>query len=275
MELKSALRDKLSEDDILHVGRAFELVGTIAIVEFGEIAVEKKKVVANVLLNLHKNIETVVEKTEDISGEYRVASFHVLAGSNTTETIHKENGCSFRVDITKAYFSSRLGSERLRVARQVRPLEKVLCLFAGVGPFAINIARQEKTATVLGVEINPDAVSYFEENLAINRVGDRVSILGGDVATVVPSIAEVFDRIVLPAPKNAEDFLDLVLPKLKKGGYGHLYTFAAVEELGTVGGRIKDKAKELGCDIDVLLTRKCGNVGAYHYRVVVDFLKRN
>ena len=40
-----------------------------------------------------------------------------LAGADKTETEYKEHGCRFKVDVVKAYFSPRLSTERLRVAK--------------------------------------------------------------------------------------------------------------------------------------------------------------
>lgn len=271
MNLKEALAEKLSPKDIDLVGRAFEQIGTIALVELDKLAKKKKKIVAETIMQLHKNIKTVAEKVEDVSGVYRLPKFEVLLGEKTTETEHKENGCVFFIDINKAYFSAKLGSERLRVAELVLPKENVLCLFAGVGPFAINIAKRQKTASVTSIEINPDAVAYAKKNAAANKVADRMTIVAGDVAEVLPTLNGKFDRIVMPAPKNAEEFLEETLKHVRKKGFVHLYTFAPVEELGAIGEKIKTRAKELGYTIKVLLTRKCGDVGAYHHRVVVDF----
>lgn len=271
MNLKEALEDLLPAEDIEKVGRAFEQVGTIAIVELPDISSAKKKIVADVLMKLHKNVKTVVEKVEDVSGSYRLPKFSIISGEDTTETIHKENGCVFAVDLNTAYFSSKLGSERLRVAELAKPKENILCLFAGVGPFAITCAKKQKTVQMTTVEINPAAVASAKKNAILNKVADRMTILQGDVKEILPTIKGKFNRILMPAPKNAEEFLADTLKKVTKKGFVHLYTFAPVEEVPSVGERIKAKAEELGYKIKVLLVRKCGDVGAYNHRVVVDF----
>lgn len=271
MKLNDALKDRLTAEEIAYVGRAFEQIGSIAIVELPDLSLEKKKIVAETIMKLHKNVLTVVDKVEDVSGPYRIPRFDVILGEETTETIHKENGCVFSADINKAYFSAKLGHERLRVAELVKPDETVLCLFAGVGPFAITIAKKHKTVHVTSVEINPDAVTYAKKNAVLNKVADRMTTLEGDVANVLPTIKGKFDRVLMPAPKNADEFLEETLKKVKKNGFVHLYTFAPVEELEILEEKIVEKAEELGYQIKVSLVRKCGDVGAYHHRVVVDF----
>src|SRR5207244_5720838 len=80
-----------------------------------------------------------------------------------------EFGLRYLVDVEHAYFSPRLGSERWRVARQVRPGEVVVDMFAGVGPYAILIARTRKPKSVHAIDANPAAVELLRENARRNR----------------------------------------------------------------------------------------------------------
>ena len=75
----------------------------------------------------------------------------------------------------------------------------------------------------------------------------------------------------MPAPKNAADYLEETLKKAKKGAIIHLYTFLSKEELQSIGKNIAGRCKKAGKAVKILHTRKCGNIGPYHYRVVIDF----
>ena len=41
--------------------------------------------------------------------------------------------------------------------------------FAGVGPFAIEIAKSHPRASVLAIELNPSAYGYMLKNIRLNK----------------------------------------------------------------------------------------------------------
>ena len=285
MNLRQALKDKLSEEEIEVLNRSFEVIGDIGIIELADKLLAKKQEIAHALAHVQKSIRVVLRKTEDVGGKYRVPEYEIIYRDDDrdfswvpkdlrpkiiTETVHREHGCRFKIDPTKAYFSGKLSGERDRIRQQVKDNEKILCLFAGVGPFPIVIAKS-KDVLITAVEINPKAVAYFRENILINKVSEKIDIIEGDAGTVLPTIKGKFDRILMPAPKNASDFLEDVLNNAKKGTIVHLYTFAPEEEIDLVGKKVEERCKLAGKNIKVQLVKRCGNIGPYHYRVVVDF----
>src|SRR3989449_9303177 len=84
----------------------------------------------------------VVGQDHGVKAERRVRSIEVIAGERRTTTVHTEHGLRYRVDLAQAYFSPRLASERQRIAGLVLEGEVVADPFAGVGPFAILIAKR-------------------------------------------------------------------------------------------------------------------------------------
>lgn len=210
---------------------AFDVVGDIAIVEPGIDGEE--------FLKKHNSVNVVLAKKGEVEGEFRVRDYDILASRpeardfsdvpalirprKLTETVHKESGCRFKVDPTEAYFSVRLGTERARVAKKVKKGEKVLVMFAGVGPYPVVIAKTAEPDSVIGVEINPYAVLFFEDNIVLNKLEGRVRAVEGDVKDIVPKLKEEFDRIIMPLPKDSENFLYLALKKIRKKGHIHLY----------------------------------------------------
>jgi tRNA (guanine37-N1)-methyltransferase len=87
-----------------------------------------------------------------------------------------------------------------------------------------------KAKEVVGIEINPEGHRYGLENLKINKIRNARLCLG-DVRKVVPELNEKFDRILMPLPKSAEDFLDVALSASKKGTVIHFYDFLFEEEI--------------------------------------------
>ena len=283
MDLKTSLSAKLNETELKLLPRAFEVVGDIAILELPEELLKKKKSIANAVFKVQKNVKIVLNKVGEIEGVYRIPKMEVIAKKERvfegvpkkfipkapTETVHRESGCRYKVDVSKAYFSARLSGERERIASQIKSRERILCLFAGVGPFAILPAKRKKIK-IIAIEINPDAVNYMRENIEMNKVEDKVEALLGDVAEVLPKVKGKFNRIIMPAPKNAADFLELALTKAKKGTIIHLYTFAQIEEIDALGKRIKARCIAAKKNVEILQVRKAGEIGAYTYRVAVD-----
>jgi len=127
----------VSPKDLLGFQPSFEVIGDIAIVE--DIDAER---VASALMSTNKSIKVVIAPLSDVEGEFRTRRFRHVAGEARTVTTHKEHGLRYRVDLEGAYFTPRLGTERLRVAGLVRPGDVVLDMFAGVGPFALLMARR-------------------------------------------------------------------------------------------------------------------------------------
>lgn len=265
--LSESLSKVLSKKELSLVPSSFDVVGDIAILEFEkEFPKGKKKIVARALLETFPSVRVVVEKSDKVSGEYRVRGIKHLAGEKRTDTVHTEYGCKYKVDVACDYFSPRLGTERMRVASQVAEGERVLVLFAGVGPYAILIAKKRKPSEVVAVELNPHAVSAMKENVKLNKADVKVVL--GDAKKVTKKLG-VFDRIIMPLPKDAGDFLAVALPALKEGGAINFYTFAVsakeAEENLTV------KVIKLGHKPKIIQTAECGSYSARLSRYCVDF----
>ena len=104
-----------SPEDLLGFRPSFEVVGDIAMVEDND-----AERVAAALMSTSKSIKTVIAPISDVEGEFRTRRFRHVAGEARTVTLHKEHGLRYRVDLEGAYFTPRLGTERLRIASLVR-----------------------------------------------------------------------------------------------------------------------------------------------------------
>jgi tRNA (guanine37-N1)-methyltransferase len=220
--LRAALSGLLTEPELEDLTTSFDIIGDIAIVEIPETLEPKENEIGNALLTVHSNLKTVLKKLGAMEGEYRIRKVKHIAGENKTETIYREHGVSMKLDVSKAYFSVRLSTERKRISSLVHPREKVLVLFAGVGPFALVIAKDHPEAQITAVEINPDAVKYLRENVKMNK--SSIKVLEGDARDFQYS---GFDRVVMPLPHSAEKFLDLAYSAIKPGGTIHFYSIVA------------------------------------------------
>ncbi len=254
------------------VPRSYDLIGTIAIVEIKPELKKYERAIAKAIMEIHKPIKTVLKKASAMEGKYRVRSVKILAGEKTTVTTYREHGCLIKLDVAKVYFSVRLSHERERISSFVHEKENVLVMFAGVGPFALVIAKKHKGARVAGVELNPTAVRYFKENIKLNKLHNCEAIKG-DVKKIIPTrFANFADRVIMPLPHSAETFLDSAFLAAKDGAVIHFY--AMVDE-GDMPHKIieiiSQAAKENGIMIEILNWKIVRPYAPHISQVVIDF----
>jgi len=268
------LADKLPPHLLASVPRAIDFVGDIAIIEIPPELGDHKKTVGEALLKAHKHTKTVLAKSGAVEGVYRIRDFEVIAGVEKTATVYREYGCVYHVDVARAYFSPRLSSEHNRVASQVKDGEKVVDLFAGVGPFAIPIAKKHKNVRVYAVDVNPDAVSLLKKNVAVNRAEKQIVPVLGDARQVVrEQLFGKADRVIMNLPETALEFVDVACEALKaKGGIIHYYDFAKVSDpLETAKVRLTEAVNRNNRKVKkILLAKTVRAVAPYTWQVVVD-----
>jgi tRNA (guanine37-N1)-methyltransferase len=201
---------------------SFELIGSIAVIN--DLNGRDEEDVVEGITENHPHVETILLKEEQLSGEFRVGGYRKIYGEET-ETVHTEFGIDIKVDPTKAYYSERFSTERKRIADQIRSGEKVLIMFAGVGPFALIAAKHSEAEKIVAVEKNPEACEYLKENIKLNNFEDRIEAYCGDVEDILPDLEDEFDHIVMPLPGKADSFLKLASEKAVENGVIHYYRF--------------------------------------------------
>ena len=142
-------------------------------------------------------------------------------------------------------------------------------MFSGIAPYPLVISKNTDAKMIYGIEMNPFAHEYAEENLILNKV-DNIKLFLGDVNYVLPKINRKFDRILMPLPKGAGAFLDIALSKIKKNGIIHFYDFLDKKD---IPGLAVEKIKKVcyGKKFKILNVVKCGQYSPGKYRVCVDF----
>jgi tRNA (guanine37-N1)-methyltransferase len=255
---------------------AFDVIGSrkkaVAIVEVPEEADEKA--VAEEIMKLNKNVKSVLKKVSKRKGSYRLEDLELIAGDANTEVIHKEFGYILKLDPRKVYFSPREAVERQRISSQVKPKETVMVMFSGSMPYGIAIAKkQPKVKRIYGVEINEDAHHFAEENIRINKVSHLVTSILGDVKETCPKYYGICDRIVMPLPLGAENFLDIAINCLKKkGGVIYFYSWGKEEDLYSVAlKQIEGQIKKLKKKFKVLDKRKVLPYSPRTFKICIDF----
>ncbi len=252
VDKKTTQREKEKVD----VG-AYDQVGDIVI-----LPEEGTKQQAEQLLK-QKAVKVVLRRKGIHSGEFRTQDLEWVAGEKRKETVYRENGVQMKVDVEKCYFSPRLSTERMRIAKQVKPGERVLVLFSGVGPYQLVIAKHAKPALIVGVEKNPAAHKYAVENC---KKYPNIELYNADAHAF--TYKKQFDRVLMPLPYSGEEFLQDAARLTKKGGIVHFYDFATAEEIPK---KSIDEIQKRIPKAKVLKVTKCGQYGPQRWRICVDF----
>lgn len=249
----------------------FDAIGDAAIIKFPlDTKTAVKKRIALALMRENKHVTRVFEKIGKTEGEERVAKLGWLAGKKDSVVLHKENGCSFYVDIKKVYFSPRLGSERLRIRKMVKPRETVLDMFCGVGPYSIEIAKIARE--VYAIDINKAATDLLKKNVLLNKL-NNLKVINGDSKSAVKKLRSRFDRIIMNFPMGSKSFLRSALSVAADRCVIHYYFFA-----NTSGGykkRIREEVSSIkklaGNRFSIRChSRNTGDVAPYLSRTCLD-----
>lgn len=219
---------------------AFDMIGHVAITKMRNRA--RAEQLAAWLMQRNGIIKSVY-LDEGVTGEYRTRRLSLIAGEDRPETEYKENGCSFIMDVRLVYFSPRLATERMLVAKSVSDEEKILDMFAGLGPFSINIARIRE-AVITAVDSNPYAISYMKRSLAMNRLKGKITPILGDAGSEIKKMG-MFNRIIMNLPHNAFQYLPVAIGHLSPGGVLNYYEILDQESLETRMEQFRDMGFQL------------------------------
>jgi tRNA (guanine37-N1)-methyltransferase len=268
------LEDKLPPHLLASLPHAIDFIGDIAIIEIPPELESHKNLLGEAILEANKRVTTVLTKSSAVEGVFRVRKFEVIAGQSKTETIHKEHGCVYHVDVAKTYFSPRLSHEHNRVASQVNEGETVVDMFAGVGAFSILIAKKHEDVRAYAIDVNPEAIKYLDKNIVANRAQGKVTPILGDVRKVVKKqLVGVADRVIMNLPEKAIEYIDVACEALKpEGGIMHYYEFAkAPNPLETTKIRLTEAVEKANRSISKVLFAKTVRATApFEWQIVVD-----
>ncbi len=219
---------------------SYSIIGDIAIINYKK-DMELLEKAAKEIVKINPKIKSVYAKI-DTEGEYRVPKLILLYGEKRTITKHKENGLIFYVDIEKTYFNPKLGGEHNRIANLTKDNEIVLDMFSGVGGFTLNIIKRNK-ANVLGVDINPHAISLSSLNYIVNKksLKGEAIFMRANALFLQDIIKNKFDRIIMNHPTGSINFLNTACKLVNDRANIHLY--AILENKNLKLDNIKNQLK--------------------------------
>ncbi len=248
----------------------YDVVGDIAVVTIPLELQHRQDVIGQAVLAANRRLKVVAKRAGHYGGEFRTLPLEIIAGENRKETFHKEHGILLNLHLEKVYFSVRSGEERRRIAALVQKNEEVLVLFSGIAAFPLIIAHLSPSKRIVGIEKNPSAHFYGLKNLTLNKKIKNVQLCKGDVADFLPRLTEKYDRVLMPLPSQAENYLDLALMRLKSRGILHFYDFQQKGRYEAAVKKIMTACEQNGRQLIGTEVVACGHIAPRKHRICVD-----
>lgn len=224
------------------------------------------------LASEHK-VKSII-KVKKIEGQKREPTIEILYG-NETETVHKENGCLFNLDLSKVMWAKGNNNERLRIAKLVGKGETVVDMFAGIGYFSIPIGVHSQADQIYSIEINPNSYHFLKNNITLNKINkkagyDRLVPILGDCAIEAPKYSA--DRVLMGYVKTTHHFLKPAMECVKDGGIIHYHETVPLKLIETRPyERVKKVAYECGeREVEVLNIQKIKRYAPGVEHIVLD-----
>ncbi|MBT4870416.1 MAG: hypothetical protein HON47_02490 [Candidatus Diapherotrites archaeon] len=268
--LKEALKGKLTKKEFEFAPKAFDSFGDIAVIEIPKELEKKKKLIGETLLEINPRFLTICSIESDHVGNYRVQKVKVIAGKKNLVATYKESAVTLKVPLGEVFFSPRLGSERLRIAQEIKKGEKIGCWFSGVGPYPVVFAKNSQMDSAVAIELNPVAHKYALENAKINKCEDKIEFVKGDVKKVYKKYKKVFDRIAMPLPHTGYQFLEEAFFCIKPKGMIYFYEIVEKEDFKLPEGQIREAAKKQKRKIRIMRKRRVRQFSPTKEQVVFD-----
>jgi len=230
--------------------------------KIGDILILNKcdKELAKRLLKEIPNTKTVMYRVGSIEGQFRQPKLKKLSGDGT-ETIHKEHGCLFKLDVSKIMWSKGNHRERIRIVKLVKTGEIIVDMFAGIGYFSIPLALHTKAKKIYSIEVNPIAYNYLCENIKLNKIKNIKPILENCLNVEIP---EKVDRVLMGLLPSSKNYLPKALEFVKIGGIIHYH--------GVDGEKPKQLEEDVKNYGKVFKKTKVKSWGPRRYHWVLDVL---
>jgi len=244
----------------------WELLGDVLLLRFpAELDPYEREIGRAYAQALHAR--TVCRETGVISGVHRTPKVEVIFGQGT-ETVHKENGILYKLDVSQVMFSSGNMDEKRRMSELDCREETVVDMFAGIGYFSLPLAVHAGASRVIACEINPVAFGYLRQNIALNHVEGVVEPVLGDNRDLPGK--RMADRVVMGYVGTTDQFLPKAFELIRPGGVVHYHETCSVDEWPDQPlRRIRENAGSRGVEVLRAAEVKSYAPAISHY--VIDF----
>ena len=180
-KVDSKIHDKLP--------KKWKKIGNIVIIDFKGISENERKNTAEIYAN-ELNAKTVIQKSR-IKGELRKPDEIELLYGEETETVINEYGISYKLDLKEIMWSpgntgwrsALKGPGKVKDFYTFNSPKVIVDYFAGIGYFALQIAKGYPETKVIAIDKNPKSIEYLTMNVVNNSI-KNVEIINDDCKNV-------------------------------------------------------------------------------------------
>tara|TARA_Y100001960_G_scaffold309191_1_gene367319 strand:- start:2192 stop:3037 length:846 start_codon:yes stop_codon:yes gene_type:complete len=180
-KVDSKIHDKLP--------KKWKKIGNIIIIDFKGISENERKNTAEIYAN-ELNAKTVIQKSR-IKGELRKPDEIELLYGEETETVINEYGISYKLDLKEIMWSpgntgwrsALKGPGKVKDFYTFNSPKVIVDYFAGIGYFALQIAKGYPETKVIAIDKNPKSIEYLTRNVVNNSI-KNVEIINDDCKNV-------------------------------------------------------------------------------------------
>jgi len=269
--LGNLVREHLDDNKLALLPGGWQIIGDIVVISLHKDLYPEKELVGNAMLELYPHCKSVY-LDGGITGEMRRPIRELVAVRDGMDdpavTVHNENGCRFRLDVTKVMFSKGNLKERMRMSR-LGEGEVVVDMFAGIGYFTIPIAVHSHPDRIIAIEINPESYHYLAENIRLNGVEGVVEPVLGNCAEMTPVLSA--DRVIMGYVGNTSHYLKYGIKALRSRGILHYHDTVPVHLVpsGPID-LIRDETCKQGRRAEILDWHRIKKYSPGVWHVVVD-----
>lgn len=260
----------LSKQELSLLPSSYQKIGDIVILNLKKELWKYDKQIGKILLKKIPSTRTVCRRTDFITTKHRKPSLKVIAGDKKTETIHKEHGILYKLDVNEIMFAKGNLNERKRISKLVKKDEVVVDMFSGIGYFSIGIAKTSKPKRVYSIEINPIAYHYLWENIKLNKLEDKIFPILGDCIVKIPKLGRIADRLIMGLLPSCKEYLVDAMKVVKPNGIIHYHGTGKKEDWKNLLEDVETAAEIEGFKVKLLKKVKVKSYAPKIYHFVLD-----
>ena len=265
------LTNSLPDDLLKFVPKRWWYIGDICIVSIPNELLEYKIKIGTAFLEIEAGkARTILGKTGRTKENIRTPSFEYLAGDKNTETIHKELGCSFKIDAAKLTFSPGNHTERKRMLEVVSEGEFIIDMFSCVGNLSLPLAVHKNLKKLVTAEINPIAFNYLKQNIILNNLKKIVIPILGDNRSTLDNYLGIADRVISGFLESDKIQIQCAINLCKKGAILHYHEGIPLNDTEKTIQKIRDIARGVDREINVREIRRVKKYSPKVNHIVID-----
>ena len=255
------IKAKVRTELIDKIPRKWKKIGEVLIVDFDLVPNKDKKIIAETYASELK-VKTVIQKNK-VNGELRKPKHTKLLFGADTVTKISEYGLTYNIDLSEIMWSAGntgwrsalAGPNKVSDFYSFENPKIIIDYFAGIGYFALQMAKGYPESKIIAIDKNPKSVEYLKINAKENKI-ENMEIINDDCRNVQTQA----DVIHLGYIGNTADFLEHTHNSLNNNGIAIFHEayhnswlgFKSRSEWGIIPEKFSKLMEEKGFNVEKL-----------------------